>query len=53
MNGRTYMAFDFGERRIGVAIGNDLTESANPLTTIDATTDEARFSAIEPLVNDW
>jgi putative holliday junction resolvase len=53
MNGRTYMAFDFGERRIGVAIGNDLTESANPLVTIDATTDDARFNAIEPLVNDW
>jgi putative holliday junction resolvase len=53
MNGRTYMAFDFGERRIGVAIGNDLTESANPLLTIDATTDDARFIAIEPLVSDW
>lgn len=53
MNGKTYMAFDFGERRIGVAVGNDLTESANPLTTIDATTVELRFQAIEPLVNDW
>ncbi len=53
MNARTYLAFDFGERRIGVAVGNDLTESARALTTIDATTDELRFNAITPLVNEW
>jgi putative holliday junction resolvase len=53
MQSHTYLAFDFGERRIGVAVGNDLTESANPLVTIDATNDELRFDAIEPLVKDW
>ena len=42
---RAFLAFDFGERRIGVAIGNDLTETANPLTAIDAETDDARFAA--------
>jgi putative holliday junction resolvase len=50
---RAFLAFDFGERRIGVAIGNDLTETANPLTAIDAETDEARFAAIKLLVNEW
>jgi len=49
----TFLAFDFGERRIGVAIGNDLTETANPLMAIDATNDEGRFAAIAPLVKDW
>jgi putative holliday junction resolvase len=53
MNARTYLAFDFGERRIGVAVGNDVTESSTALTTIDATNDELRFSAITPLVNEW
>jgi putative holliday junction resolvase len=53
MQSRTYLAFDFGERRIGVAVGNDLTETANPLLTIDATSDELRFTAIAPLVDDW
>ena len=53
MKSSTFLAFDFGERRIGVAIGNDLTETANPLTAIDATNDEGRFAAIEALVKDW
>jgi putative holliday junction resolvase len=53
MDSRTYLAFDFGERRIGVAVGNDLTESANALVTIDAGTDELRFKAIAPLVDEW
>jgi putative holliday junction resolvase len=30
-----YLAFDFGAKRIGVAVGDDLTRSARPLTTID------------------
>ena len=53
MNSKTFLAFDFGERRIGVAIGNDLTETANPLTAIDATNDDGRFAAITVLVKDW
>ena len=53
MKSSTFLAFDFGERRIGVAIGNDLTETANPLMAIDATNDEGRFTAIAALVKDW
>jgi putative Holliday junction resolvase len=53
VNSKTFLAFDFGERRIGVAIGNDLTETANPLTAIDATNDDGRFAAISVLVTDW
>jgi len=49
----TFLAFDFGERRIGVALGNDLTETANPLTAFDATSDDARFAAIGELVKEW
>ena len=50
MSPRTYLAFDFGERRIGVAIGNDLTTTARALTAIDASNDEARFEAVATLV---
>ena len=50
---RAFLAFDFGERRIGVAIGNDLTETANPLTAIDAETDDVRFVAIKALIDEW
>ena len=31
----TLLAFDFGTRRIGIAVGNTLLRRANPLTTID------------------
>ena len=47
MSNLTFLAFDFGERRIGVALGNDLTETANPLTAIEAINDDTRFAAPE------
>jgi putative Holliday junction resolvase len=49
---RTFLAFDFGIRRVGVASGNGLTRSATPLTTIAAQGD-ARLAAIAALVADW
>ncbi|HKX43008.1 MAG TPA: Holliday junction resolvase RuvX [Burkholderiaceae bacterium] len=49
---RSFLAFDFGARRIGVANGNSLTRSAQPLRTIAATGD-ARFDAIAALVAEW
>ncbi len=48
----SFLAFDFGTRRIGVATGNALTRSATPLTTI-AAVGEARFDAIGRLVDEW
>jgi putative holliday junction resolvase len=49
----TVLAFDFGMRRIGVAVGNTLTRVAHPLATIDAQSAEARFGAIAALVDEW
>lgn len=49
----TLLAFDFGTRRIGVAIGNSLTDSARALTTIDEASDERRFAAIAALIAQW
>ena len=49
---RTYLAFDFGQKRVGVASGNTLTRSAQPLCTI-AATGEDRFAAIARLVGEW
>jgi putative Holliday junction resolvase len=48
----SFLAFDFGSRRIGVASGNALTQSATPLTTI-ASQGDARFEAIARLVAEW
>ena len=41
---RTYLAFDFGQKRVGVASGNTLTRSAQPLCTIAATLRARRFA---------
>ena len=49
----TILAFDFGTRRIGVAIGNSLTRSARPLTTIDIADPGRRRAAIAALVREW
>lgn len=49
----TVMAFDFGERRIGIAVGEHLINSATPLTTIDNESNEVRFAAITQLINEW
>ena len=49
---RSFLAFDFGTRRIGVATGNTLTRSAQPLRTV-AAEGEARFEAIGRLIAEW
>ena len=49
----TVLAFDFGTRRLGVAVGDFETRLAHPLTTIAAADNRARFAAIEPLLAEW
>ena len=49
---QSFLAFDFGTKRTGVATGNTLTRSATPLTTIAAEGD-ARFAAIGRLITEW
>lgn len=49
----TVLAFDFGEKRIGVAVGDTQTGLAHPLTTIAAGDNRARFAAIGALIEEW
>jgi putative Holliday junction resolvase len=49
---RCFLAFDFGTRRVGVAVGNSLLRQAQPLKTL-AAQGEARFAAIDALVREW
>ena len=49
----TVLAFDFGTRRIGVAVGDFETRLAHPLTTVAAADNRARFGAIERLIAEW
>lgn len=49
---RTFLAFDFGTRRIGVASGNTVLGRATPLLTIGEEGD-ARWRRISALVGEW
>jgi len=49
----TVLAFDFGEKRIGVATGETLLASAHPLTVIRAESNDERFAAIGKLIAEW
>ena len=49
----TVLAFDFGERYLGVAVGEDAMKVAHPLATVDARHAAARFDAIAKLVAEW
>lgn len=49
----TLLGFDYGEKRIGFAVGETATRIANPLGTIDAAANEVRWRAIDKLVAEW
>jgi len=49
---QSFLAFDFGLKRVGVATGNTLLKSAQPLRTL-AVEGDARFAAIGALIREW
>ena len=49
----TVLAFDFGEKRIGVAVGESALAQAHPLTVIHGEANAERFSAIASLIAEW
>jgi putative Holliday junction resolvase len=49
----TVLCFDFGERRIGVAVGNALLGSARPLALIEEPVNDRRFARIGRLIEEW
>ncbi len=48
----SFLAFDFGTRRTGVATGNSLLRQASPLTSV-AAEGEARFAPVAKLIAEW
>jgi putative Holliday junction resolvase len=53
MPDETLLGFDFGEKKIGVAIGNTLTRHARPLEIIFSEIRDARFGRIAALLQEW
>lgn len=51
--GGTLLAFDYGRRRIGVAVGNTLTRQARALTTVDADDAGPDWARIADLLDEW
>jgi putative holliday junction resolvase len=49
---RSFLAFDYGTKRVGVATGNTLMKLTQPLRTL-ALEGDARFKAIEALIEEW
>ena len=49
----TILAFDFGEKRIGVAVGNTVTKTAEPLKVLKIKNTDERWQAIEQLIQEW
>ena len=47
---KTYLAFDYGTLRIGVAVGNSLTETASPVQTVGNVNGTPDWAAIEQLI---
>lgn len=52
MNAHTFLAFDYGLKRTGVASGNTISRTASPQATIKAEGD-ARFVQIAARIQEW
>jgi putative Holliday junction resolvase len=49
----TYLAFDFGKKRIGVAVGNSIAQTTQALLTLHEEQNAHRFAAIAALLKEW
>ncbi|HEY8050890.1 MAG TPA: Holliday junction resolvase RuvX, partial [Ramlibacter sp.] len=49
----TFLAFDFGAKRTGVAVGNRISRTATPQPTIRAESNDARLAAAQERVREW
>ena len=49
----TLLGFDFGTRKIGVAVGQSLTGTATPLETLELVNHKPDWVRIEQLIKEW
>ncbi len=50
---RTFLCFDYGLKRIGVAVGQELTGTASALTTVTARNGKPDWPTITRLFEEW
>jgi putative Holliday junction resolvase len=49
----TVLAFDFGTQKIGVAVGQSLTQTATPLTELSAREGQPDWNQVASLIKEW
>ena len=49
----TLLGFDYGTHKIGVAVGQELTGTANPLTVLSRVKDKPDWDGIRRLIEEW
>jgi putative Holliday junction resolvase len=49
----TLLGFDYGTKRIGVAVGQSLTGNATPLATLDSSNGKPDWDGIAALIDEW
>lgn len=49
----TVLGFDYGERRIGIAVGQTITGHASPLETITAINQKPDWTKIQKIIQEW
>ncbi len=47
------LAFDYGEKRIGVAVGQAITGTANPLSALAAKSGEPDWQRVQAILDEW
>ena len=50
---KTLLCFDYGEKHIGVAVGQTVTGTATPLSILNTVNNDPDWAAISLLVKDW
>lgn len=53
LNNDTYLGFDFGDKKIGVAVGQTTTATASPLQTIQSIHQRPNWNIISQLIQQW
>jgi putative Holliday junction resolvase len=49
----TALGFDYGERRIGVAVGQSISRTATPLMTLPAHAGQPNWNDVQNLIREW
>jgi len=49
----TILGFDFGTKKIGVAVGQSITQTVTPLVTLQSKNQKPDWESIEALIKEW